>query len=87
MEDSAANILSPTSTPKTAIPGHIARGFIRRALERLEKTTGCQILASFEQEFVYGDPQEPKRAYALTSFREQGNFGARLMAALQISPA
>jgi glutamine synthetase len=60
------------------------RSFLRRALQRLEKTTGCHILASFEQEFVYsGVPQEPKRAYALTSFREQGDFGARLIAALR----
>jgi glutamine synthetase len=60
------------------------RSFLRRALHRLEKTAGCRILASFEQEFVYtGVPSEPKRAYALTSFREQGNFGARLMAALR----
>ncbi len=60
------------------------RSFLRRALQRLEKTTGCQLLAGFEQEFVYsGVPEEPKRAYALTSFREQGNFGARLIAALR----
>jgi glutamine synthetase len=60
------------------------RGFLRRALQRLQKTAGCQILASFEQEFVYsGVPAEPKRAYALTSFREQGNFGARFMGALR----
>ena len=60
------------------------RSFLRRGLERLEKTAGCHILASFEQEFIYtGVGSEPKRAYALTSFREQGNFGARLMAALR----
>jgi glutamine synthetase len=60
------------------------RSFLRRGLQRLEKTAGCRILASFEQEFVYsGVPSEPKRAYALTSFREQGNFGGRLMAALR----
>jgi glutamine synthetase len=60
------------------------RSFLRRGLQRLEKTAGCHILASFEQEFVYtGVLPEPKRAYALTSFREQGNFGAHLMAALR----
>ena len=60
------------------------RSFLRRGLQRLEKTADCHILASFEQEFIYtGVPSEPKRAYALTSFREQGNFGARLMAALR----
>jgi glutamine synthetase len=60
------------------------RSFLRHGLQRLEETAGCHMLASFEQEFVYtGVPPEPKRAYALTSFREQGTFGARLMAALR----
>ncbi len=60
------------------------RSFLRRALQRLEAIAGCHILASFEQEFVHsGAPAEPKRAYALTSFREQGDFGALLMAALR----
>jgi glutamine synthetase len=63
---------------------HCPRNFLRRSLQRLEKTAGCHILGSFEQEFVYtGVPLEPKRAYALTSFREQGNFGASLIAALR----
>ena len=75
-----ANILGKDGNPWPYCP----RSFLRRALQRLEKTAGCHILASFEQEFVYsGVPSEPKRAYALTSFREQGNFGARLMAALR----
>jgi glutamine synthetase len=60
------------------------RNFLRRALERLEEVAGASILASFEQEFVYtGVSAEPKRAYALASFREQGSFGAKLMAALR----
>jgi len=86
IEDSApehfclADILTKDGDPWPYCP----RSFLRRALQRLEKTAGCHILASFEQEFVYtGVPQEPKRAYALTSFREQGNFGARLIAALR----
>jgi glutamine synthetase len=86
MEDGApehfclADILTKDGDPWPYCP----RSFLRRALQRLEKTAGCHILASFEQEFVYsGVPQEPKRAYALTSFREQGNFGARLIAALR----
>ena len=70
---------------KTANRGHTARDiFYAALLQRLERTAGCHILASFEQEFVYtGVPSEPKRAYALTSFREQGTFGALLMAALR----
>jgi glutamine synthetase len=60
------------------------RDFLRRGLARLEKVTGCALLASFEQEFVYtGLPPEPKRGYALASFREQGGFGATLVAALR----
>jgi glutamine synthetase len=60
------------------------RAFLRRAVQRLEQAVGCLVLASFEQEFVYsGVPAEPKRAYALATFREQGDFGARLMAALR----
>lgn len=60
------------------------RDFLRRALERLEKTVGCTLLASFEQEFVYtGLAAEPRRGYALASFREQGDFGATLIAALR----
>jgi len=60
------------------------RDFLRRALDRMEKATGCTVLASFEQEFVYtGVSAEPKRAYALASFREQGTFGAMLMAAVR----
>lgn len=60
------------------------RNFLRRALARLDKAANCTILAGFEQEFVYtGLPAEPRRGYALTSFREQGPFGATLIAALR----
>jgi glutamine synthetase len=60
------------------------RHFLRRGLERLEKKTGCTLLASFEQEFVYtGVSAEPRRPYALASFREQGTFGPLLMGALR----
>jgi glutamine synthetase len=75
-----ADILTKDGDPWPYCP----RSFLRRALQRLEKAATCHILASFEQEFVYsGVPAEPKRAYALTSFREQGDFGARLIAALR----
>jgi glutamine synthetase len=60
------------------------RDFLRRGLGRMEKVTGCTLLASFEQEFVYTAlPAEPRRVYALASFREQGDFGATLVAALR----
>ena len=60
------------------------RDFLRRSLKRLEKNTGCTLLVSFEQEFVYtGVSAEPRRPYALASFREQGTFGSLLMGALR----
>ena len=60
------------------------RNFLRRALTRLDTVANCTILAGFEQEFVYtGLPTEPRRGYALTSYREQGTFGATLIAALR----
>jgi glutamine synthetase len=75
-----ADILTQDGAPWEFCP----RGFLRRGLARLQKATGCALLASFEQEFVYtGLSAEPKRAYALASFREQGDFGATLVAALR----
>ena len=60
------------------------RHFLRRGLEGLQNKTGFTLLASFEQEFVYtGVSAEPKRPYALASFREQGTFGSLLMGALR----
>lgn len=60
------------------------RNFLRRGLDRLERKAGCTLLASFEQEFVYtGSSAEPKRPYTLASFRQQGAFGALLVAALR----
>lgn len=60
------------------------RNFLRRALKRLYEKTGCTLLASFEQEFVYtGASDEPRRPYALSSFREQGTFGPLLLASLR----
>jgi glutamine synthetase len=75
-----ADILDASANPWPFCP----RDFLRRALARLDRVAGCTVLASFEQEFVYtGVPGEPKRAYALTSFRDQGSFGATLVAALR----
>jgi glutamine synthetase len=60
------------------------RNFLRRALERLFAKTGTLLLAGFEQEFIYtGASANPHRPYALTSFREGGTFGPRLVAALR----
>ena len=75
-----ADILTTSGEPWPFCP----RDFLRRALARLRQVAGCTLLAGFEQEFVYtGVSAEPKRAYALASFREQGTFGPTLMAVLR----
>ncbi len=77
-----ADILAQDGTPWEFCPRH----FLRRALARLESATGCRLLVSFEQEFVYtGASGEPRRAYALDSFREQGLFGSQFLAALRVA--
>ena len=77
-------VLSDIYTQAGAVWKYCPRDFLRRALDRLEKASGSTVIASFEQEFVHtGVAAEPKRAYALASFREQGAFGATLMGAIR----
>jgi glutamine synthetase len=60
------------------------RQVLRRALQRLEAETGWQLLAAFEQEFVYsGVPGHPAQPYALDGYRRQGVFGETLLATLR----
>jgi glutamine synthetase len=60
------------------------RHFLRRALEALDRDAGLNVVAAFEQEFVYtGVEERPGAAYALDSYRRQGAFGEGLMAALR----
>lgn len=60
------------------------REFLRRAMGALEEASGLQLLASFEQEFVYtGVEDVPGHAYSLGAFRRQGIFGDMLMAAIR----
>ncbi len=60
------------------------REFLRRALQELRDVAGLEVLAGFEQEFVYtGVEERPGDAYALGAFRRQGVFGGTFMAALR----
>lgn len=60
------------------------RTFLRRAAEALKDASGLELLAAFEQEFVYtGVEDVPGHAYSLNAFRRQGVFGEMLMAAIR----
>jgi glutamine synthetase len=60
------------------------RNVLRRALDRLKSEAGFQLLATFEQEFVYtGVAAHPPQPYELDAYRRQGVFGEALMAALR----
>jgi glutamine synthetase len=75
-----SDIVTKQGEPWDFCPRH----FLRRALERLRAKSGALLLASFEQEFIYtAAPAHPHRPYALASFRDQGNFGSRFIAALR----
>jgi glutamine synthetase len=66
--------------PWAFCPRHI----LRRALDRLKSETGLCLLATFEQEFIYGAvAAHPSRPYALDSYRAQGLFGEALLAAMR----
>jgi glutamine synthetase len=60
------------------------RNVLRRALDRLKSETGLQLLAAFEQEFIYsGVAAHPWQPYELDAYRRQGWFGETLLAALR----
>ncbi len=63
------------------------RHFLRRALFALHQTsrqTGINLLAAFEQEFVYtGVEDRPGATYALDAYRRQGLFAEHFIAALR----
>jgi len=60
------------------------RDVLRRALHRLQREAGVQLLATFEQEFTYsagaGEKWQP---YDLSAYRRQGPFGETLLAAMR----
>ena len=60
------------------------RAFLRRAIDALNEACGLELLAAFEQEFVYtGVEDVPGHAYSLNAFRRQGIFGEMLIAAIR----
>ena len=60
------------------------RAFLRRAIGALKDASGLELLAAFEQEFVYtGVEDVPGHAYSLSAFRRQGLFGEMLTAAIR----
>lgn len=60
------------------------REFLRRGLAALEKVAGLQLLAGFEQEFVYTALEGPVgNRYSLDAYRRQGSFGEVFVGALR----
>ena len=60
------------------------RDFLRRAIAALKEVSGLELIAAFEQEFVYtGIEDRPGHAYSLNAFRRQGPFGESFVAALR----
>jgi len=66
--------------PWAFCPRHV----LRRALERMQRETGLQLLSTFEQEFLYsGVPAHAPQPYELDAYRRQGLFGENLLAVLR----
>ena len=74
------NIENTDSSPWECCP----REFLRRSVEALKEESGLELIAAFEQEFVYtGNEERPGDAYSLGAFRRQGVFGESLVASLR----
>jgi len=64
------------------------RAFLRRAMAALKTASGLQMLAAFEQEFVYTGVEDlAGHAYSLSAFRRQGTFGEMVAAAIRATGA
>jgi glutamine synthetase len=60
------------------------REFLRRAVAKLDEVSGLNVLAAFEQEFVYtGVEERPGHAYSLGAWRRAGAFAEMFIAALR----
>ena len=60
------------------------REFLRRAIAALDAASGLNLVAAFEQEFVYtGVEDRAGHAYSLGAWRRQGGFGGSVIAALR----
>ena len=62
------------------------REFLRRAVAALDEASGLNLIAAFEQEFIYtGIEESPGHSYSLGAWRRQGSFGESLTAAFRAS--
>lgn len=60
------------------------RQVLRRALQRLDREAGVQLLAAFEQELTYsGGAAGRWQPYDLSAYRRQGSFGEGLLSAMR----
>jgi glutamine synthetase len=60
------------------------REFLRRAIAALDAVSSLQLIAAFEQEFIYtGNEHRDGDAYSLGAFRRQGTFGESFIAAMR----
>jgi glutamine synthetase len=74
------NIRNVDASPWECCP----REFLRRATAALDAASGLQLVAAFEQEFVYtGNQHRDGDAYSLNAFRRQGTFGESFVAAMR----
>ena len=76
-------ILGDIRTPDGKAWACCPRDFLRRAVAEL-RGLGVEMIAAFEQEFVYqGVEARPGDPYSLSAFRRAGGFGGTLVAALR----
>ncbi|MBN8875007.1 MAG: glutamine synthetase [Rhodospirillales bacterium] len=74
------DIRNTDGTPWACCP----RDFLRRAIAAVREASALDVLATFEQEFVYtGNEARSGDSYALGAFRRQGIFGEAFVAALR----
>src|SRR5262249_56157573 len=75
-----ADICTPDGAPWDCCP----RNFLRRAVEDLRRETELELVAAFEQEFVYtGVDARPGTTYGYDSYRHQGPFGEAFVSAIR----
>src|SRR5262249_13613361 len=75
-----ADICTPEGAPWSCCP----RNFLRHALDDLRREAGLELVAAFEQEFVYtGVDARPGTTYGYDSYRHQGLFGEAFVSAIR----
>ena len=75
-----ADIRTTDGKPWSCCP----RDFLRRGIDDLRRETGFRVLSAFEHEFVYtGVDGQSGTGYGYNSYRNQGQFGEALIAAIR----